>query len=77
MSNQKQQCSFKVGDRVIYKPSERGWGQVIMSSPSGKLERGKEYTVTAIVKNAYIVVEGYSDPGGGIHWTEFKSAEAS
>jgi len=43
-----------------------------MASPEGKLIPGKEYVVSEIQDDAYVVVEGYKHPGGGLYWTEFE-----
>ena len=45
-----------------------------MSSITERLIPDKIYRVTEIQKALYIVVEGYSHPGGGIYWTEFEKA---
>ena len=56
----------------MYRPSERGWALEVMASPEGKLIPGKEYVVSEIQDDAYIVVEGYKHPGGGLYWIEFE-----
>jgi hypothetical protein len=43
-----------------------------MASLEGKLIPGKEYVVSEIQDDAYVVVEGYKHPGGGPYWTEFE-----
>lgn len=63
-------CPFKIGDKVIYKPSDRGYGLI----DGKRLEIGCEYRIEKIEKENYIVVEGYRNPGGGIYWTEFEKA---
>ena len=63
-----QKCPFKIGDTVIYMPSERGRGWDIFDS----LETGKAYKIMEIQKENYLVIEGYSHPGGGLYWTEFQ-----
>jgi hypothetical protein len=65
-----QTCPFKPGDIVIYSPSEHGYAHV----DGERLEVGRTYVVKAIEEGVYVVVEGYSHPGGGLYWTEFKSA---
>jgi|GEM_PF-769875 hypothetical protein len=67
-------CPFKVGDMVIYRPSARGLTTDIMSSPSSQLIPGTAYRIIEVQNNAYVIVEGYHHPGGGIYWTEFKAA---
>jgi hypothetical protein len=46
-----------------------------MASPSQKLIPGKRYKIENIQKGAYVVVEGYVHPGGGIYWTEFETVD--
>jgi hypothetical protein len=36
-----------------------------MASPEGKLIPGKEYVVSEVQDDAYVVVEGYKHPGRG------------
>ncbi len=67
-----QQCPFNVGDVVIYRPSEKGWGYEVMTSPGGRLVPGGEYVVERIEKGAYVVVKGHQHPGGGLYFTEFE-----
>jgi hypothetical protein len=62
-------CPYKVGDTVRYTTSDRGYALDVMDET--RLERGKVYPIERIEKEKYIVVEGYSHPGGGIYWTEF------
>jgi hypothetical protein len=69
----KEECPFQVGDTVIYRPSERGRGLLVMTGLAA-LQPGKKYRVVSIQKGAYIVVEGFENvPGGGLHWSEFSS----
>ncbi len=63
------ECPFKAGDFVVYMPSERGYAL----EDGERLEIGKKYRVKLIEKKHYVVVEGYSSPGGGIYWTEFQT----
>jgi hypothetical protein len=63
---------FAVGDHVIYKPSARGISADVMSPASQKLVPFAEYVVKMIQNGSYVIVEGYSHPGGGLHWTEFQ-----
>lgn len=64
-------CPFKVGQTVVYRPSDRGIALEVMSSDSEKLTPGNAYRIEKIQDGIYVVVEGYTHPGGGIHWTEF------
>jgi hypothetical protein len=72
MTTNQKKCPFVVGDWVIYKPSKRGSNLDVMSSPNERLVPDKIYKVVEIQKALYIMVEGYSHPGGGIYWTDFK-----
>lgn len=65
-------CPFLVGDCVVYKPSNRGIDLDVMSSMSERLIQGDVYRVTKIEDGLYVVVDGYSHPGGGLYWTEFE-----
>jgi hypothetical protein len=71
-----EECPFKVGDIVIYKPTVRGRGLVAMTDLA-KLEPGKKYKVARIDEGISVVVEGFEDsPGGGLYWTEFAPASS-
>ncbi|MFI0347968.1 MAG: hypothetical protein ACH346_04240 [Chthoniobacterales bacterium] len=70
--NTLKQCPFKIGDKIIYCPSEKGKGAEAMTPLSEKLIPGRQYTVSKIQDSCYVVVEGYNHPGGGLYWTEFK-----
>ena len=72
MTTNQRQCPFVVGDWIVYKPTKRGTDLDAMSSITERLVPDKIYRVTEIQKALYIVVEGYSHPGGGIYWTEFE-----
>ena len=65
-------CPYSVGDSVVYDPTEKGYFSDVMASPAGRLVRRKMYRIERIEKDFYVVVEGYSHPGGGIYWTEFR-----
>ena len=67
-------CPFKVGEVVVYRPSERGIGLSVMIGPEGKPEIGQSVKVTRIVDGRYVVWEGFDHPSGGIYWTEFSRA---
>ena len=65
-------CPFKVGDMVVFKPSEHwiGWNQVV------PLEIGKSYKVIGIKEfqgEKCLMVEGCSIPDWYIYWREFQS----
>jgi hypothetical protein len=57
----------------VYSPSARGY----FLEDGERLVIGKTYKIERIEKESYIVVEGYSHPGGGLYWTEFTLAEKS
>ena len=63
-----EKCPFKVGEKVVYKPSRRGYAY----EDGERLTIGKEYQISSIIQDRYVVVEGYEHPGGGIYWTEFE-----
>jgi hypothetical protein len=63
-------CPFKVGDTVIYRPSERGWGYEVMHVDN--LVPGAKYVVAEIKHGVYLVVQGHIHPSGGHYWTEFE-----
>jgi len=65
------QCPYKVGQRVVYRPSQRGLDSEVMASPTEKLIQGKTYVISSIEKNLYLEVQGNTHPGGGLFWTEF------
>jgi hypothetical protein len=66
----KEKCPFKVGDSVVYQPSDKGY---YSDPPEWRLESGKKYKIEKIEKDNYFIVEGYKHPGGGIYWTEFSA----
>jgi len=72
MTSQKQ-CPFKVGDIVVYRPTDRGRAQDVMTASEKRLQPGASYKIAAIQRDAYILVEGDTHPGGGIYWTEFSA----
>lgn len=64
-------CPFKVGDRIVYKPSESGWKLEFLGHA---LSPGKTYVVREIQGGRYVLVEGDPHPCGGLSWTEFEPA---
>jgi len=74
IAKQNQPCPFGVGDIVTYDPSERGF---LLDVNSNRLEPGRAYRICKVEKDFYIVVEGYSHPGGGLYWTEFKRSKGT
>lgn len=71
-SQQKEKCPFRIGDLVVYRPSERGQVVDIMAPPSERLTHNQTYRIKHIQDELYVIVEGYKHPGGGIYWTEFE-----
>ncbi len=69
-----ERCPFREGDLVVYKPSRKGRDLDVMSAAAEKLTEDAVYRVRTIQNHMYIIVEGYTHPGGGIHWTEFRRA---
>lgn len=67
-------CPFKKGQTVTYRPSSKGLAHEAMSSDSDRLLPGKSYRIAEIQKDRYVLVEGYTNPGGGLYWTEFQKA---
>ena len=64
-------CPFKSGDLVVYKPTSRGLGLSVMTDFRA-LQPGNRYKVVDVVKDVYLVLEGFENsPGGGLHWSEF------
>ena len=71
MSSQK--CSFKVGDTVVYRPSSRGRGHIIMTDLAA-LKPDNKYKIARIDKDVYVVLEGFENTTpSGIYWTEFSA----
>jgi len=71
MTMSEEPCPFKVGDTVVYRPTNRGRGLLIMTNLVA-LKPGNEYKITRIESGVYVVVEGFeNDAGGGLYWTEF------
>jgi len=67
------QSPFKAGDTVIYRPSARGKGLVVMTDLAA-LQPGKRYKVARIDDGVFVVLEGFEDSmAGGLFWTEFSS----
>jgi hypothetical protein len=66
------QCPFKVGDFVIYRPSAIGRDKSTMTDLRA-LKPGSRYKVVRIDKGVYVVLEGYeSSSAGGLYWSEFE-----
>ena len=65
-------CPFKVGDIVVYRPSQHGWGYEVMWPLDERLVPGREYVVREVQNDTYVVVDQPRHPPGGIVWTEFR-----
>lgn len=73
MTMNKEKCPFKVGDTVVYRPSTRGRGLVIMTDLAA-LKPGNKYKIVRIDDDVSVVVEGFENAvGGGLYWTEFSA----
>jgi hypothetical protein len=72
MRNNMNECPFKVGDWVIYKPTSRGRDLIIMTDLA-KLVPGQKYKVSRIDDGVYVVVEGFENAiPSGLYWSEFE-----
>ena len=68
-----QKCPFEVGDTVVYRPTNKGRGSVIMTDLAA-LKPGNKYKIARIDSGVYVVVEGFANAvGGGLYWTEFSA----
>ena len=68
-------CPFSVGDVVVYRPTNKGRGAIIMTDLA-KLVPGAKYKVARIDEDVCIVPAGFEDAvGGGLYWTEFSADE--
>jgi hypothetical protein len=66
------ECPFKVGETVIYQPTKRGRGLIIMTALAA-LKAGGSYKIARIDRGNYVVIEGFENAaGGGLYWTEFR-----
>jgi hypothetical protein len=73
MKTDEKKCPFKAGDVVVYRPTLRGKGLNAMTDLSALKARNK-YKISRIVKEVYLVVEGFENsPTGGLFWTEFSA----
>jgi hypothetical protein len=67
-----ERCPFKAGDLVIYQPTDRGRGLIVMTGLSA-LKPGSTYKILRIEQSVYLVLEGFENvSGGGLYWTEFR-----
>lgn len=67
------ECPYKVGDYVIYRPSLQGYAYPPRLPDGTEMVKDQKYRIAKIVKNYYIVCEGFeAASGGGLFWTEFE-----
>jgi len=77
MGANQENCPFKVGDTVVYRPSSRGRGLSVMTDFAA-LEPGRKYRIVRIDKGVYVVLEGFENAvAGGLYWTEFSACAAT
>jgi hypothetical protein len=66
-------CPFVIDDIVVYRPSQAGHGQIVMTD-FARLIPGRKYRIVRIEKDNYIVPEGFENTSaGGLFWTEFSA----
>lgn len=65
-------CPYRVDEIVIYRPSAKGYSLEM----GQRLIPEKKYKIRRIEKDLYVVVDGNSHPGGGLHWSEFSKNAA-
>jgi hypothetical protein len=66
-----EKCPFAVGSVVVYRPSVKGRGAIIMTDLA-KLVPGQKYRIAKIEDGINIVPEGFETAiGEGLYWTEF------
>ena len=71
------QCPFKIGDTIIYKPSSKGRGAIIMTDLAA-LQPGRKYKVAKIENEKFIALEGFENAiPSGLYWTEFSYPKKS
>ena len=71
MSVAESACPFLAGDQVVYSPSDRTRGLLVMTEYAN-LKPGEMYLIAKIDQQAYIVLSGFEEAAcGGIFWTEF------
>lgn len=67
-----EKCPFKPGDIVVYAPSIRGRGHLVMTDLA-KLQPGNKYRITEVFEEDYVVLEGFENSvPSAIFWSEFK-----
>jgi hypothetical protein len=69
----KEECPFKAEDIVVYRPSNKGRGSIMMTDLSA-LKPGNKYKIARIEEDVYIVPEGFENAiPRGLCWTEFSA----
>jgi len=69
--NTLKQCPFKVGDTIVYQPSDKGRGEIIMTDLAS-LKPGNKYKIAKIEEDNFIVPEGFENAVPcSLYWTEF------
>jgi len=71
MRTPKQECPFKIGDRVLFSPSERTTGWYQHAWDRLRIKPGDHGTITKIDQGVYVYLD---DNRGGFFWTEYKLA---
>jgi len=73
MTMNKEKCPFKAGDVVVYRPSNKGRGSIIMTDLSA-LKPGNKYKIARVEEDVYIVPEGFENAVPcSLYWTEFSA----
>ena len=71
MQAQEQRCPFKIGDRVVFSPSEHTVGWYQHAWDKFRLKPGDFGTITRIDQGVYVYLD---DDRGGFFWSEYKLA---
>jgi hypothetical protein len=65
-------CPFRIGDRVIYRPSDSGYRYEQNSRSPRHLVPGECYEIAALRMGEWITLRGLEDRPDGWYWTEFQ-----
>ncbi len=66
---------FIVGENVVYCPSIRGRGLLVMTNLAD-LVPSQEYIIIQIENEEYLVLEGFENSiPNSVHWSEFNSTK--
>lgn len=64
-------CPFNVGDTIVYQPSDKGRGEIIMTDLAA-LKPGNKYKIAKIEDDNFIIPEGFENAiPCSLYWTEF------